>query len=451
MSSAPQSLMALGRLFSFRRLSGRAARVSPGRSPFLTDYDRVVFSGSFRRLADKTQIFPLPTDDHVHSRLTHSLEVASIGRSLGATVGERLAGRGLLPEGFGARDVGDAVAAACLAHDLGNPPFGHVGEDAIREFFAEHRDAAWFADLPPHTQSDLLRFEGNAQAFAIVTRIEKASPAHGLNLTAVALGALLKYPCGSGATVTDGPPHRRKHGFHARDVATMRALADQLGLRPEDDMGLVWSRHPLAFLTEAADDIAYQILDLEDGLRLNLVPRRLYQQSLSAICADADIEAGDFETLPRQDMLRNAGHVRAVAVGRLAEDAANAFMVNADAIFAGTHDRSLKKDMALGGELRVVKDLNERYCYAARDVLKMEIAGAAAIKGVLDALVRAARSEKDIQSRHLRALLPDIVTGESTFADQIVCVTDHVAGMTDSYILRLYRELTGIRLPGDRE
>jgi len=444
--------MALERLFSFQRLNGRPAHVSPGRSPFLADYDRIAFSGSFRRLADKTQVFPLPTDDHVHSRLTHSLEVASIGRSLGAMVGERLAERGLLPEAFGPRDVGDAVAAACLAHDLGNPPFGHVGEDAIREFFAEHRDTAWFAALPPHTQSDLLQFEGNAQAFAIVTRIEKASPAHGLNLTAVTLGALLKYPCGSGATVKGGPPHRKKHGFHARDVAIMRALADQLGLRPEDDMGLAWSRHPLAFLTEAADDIAYQILDLEDGLRLNLVPKERYQATLNAICEGAKhIDPADLTTLPRQDMLRVAGHNRAVAVGRLAQDAAQAFMDHLDPIFAGTHDRSLKKDMTLGAQLEEVKDLNERYCYGARDVLKMEIAGTAAIKGVLDALVRAARGENDIQSRHLRALLPDIVTGEANVADQILCVTDHVAGMTDSYILRLYRELTGIRLPGDRE
>jgi dGTPase len=451
MSATGQERMAVDRLFSFRRLNGRIARVSPGRSPFLTDYDRIVFSGSFRRLADKTQIFPLPIDDHVHSRLTHSLEVASIGRSLGATVGERLAEQALLPEGFTPRDVGDAVSAACLAHDLGNPPFGHVGEDAIREFFDEQRDAAWFADLPPHTQTDLLHFEGNAQAFAIVTRIEKASPAHGLNLTAVALGALLKYPCGSSATVKDGPPHRRKHGFHAHDVAIMRTLADHLGLRPEDEKGLVWSRHPLAFLTEAADDIAYQILDLEDGLRLKLVPPRLYQETLAPICEGADIEAGDLATLPRQDMLRLAGHVRAIAVGRLAGDAAHAFMDQAEPIFAGTHDRPLKSDMKLGGPLETVKNLNVRYCYGARDVLKMEIAGTAAIKGVLDALVRAARGENDIQSRHLRDLLPDIVTGEATAADQISLVTDHVSGMTDSYILRLYRELTGIRLPGDRE
>jgi predicted deoxyguanosinetriphosphate triphosphohydrolase len=184
MSATGQERMSIDRLFSFRRLNGRIARVSPGRSPFLTDYDRIVFSGSFRRLADKTQIFPLPIDDHVHSRLTHSLEVASIGRSLGATVGERLAEQALLPEGFTPRDVGDAVSAACLAHDLGNPPFGHVGEDAIREFFDEQRDAAWFADLPPHTQTDLLHFEGNAQAFAIVTRIDFLT----LGLAALVLG-----------------------------------------------------------------------------------------------------------------------------------------------------------------------------------------------------------------------------------------------------------------------
>jgi dGTPase len=445
-------VMSPARLFTVNRLDGLPDRPSPSRSPFLRDYDRIIFCGSFRRLADKTQIFPLPTDDHVHSRLTHSLEVASIGRSLGAMVGEGLAETGRLPDSITPRDAGDAVAAACLAHDLGNPPFGHVGEDVIREFFTEHRDTHWFAALPPHTRSDLLAFEGNAQAFAIVTRIEKASPAHGLNLSALTLGALLKYPCGSGATIPGGPPHRKKHGFQSRDVAMMRALAGQLGLRPEDSTGTAWARHPLAFLTEAADDIAYQILDLEDGLRLNLVPRPLYQSTLAAICEGAKhIDQTDLTSLGRQDMLRVAGHNRAVAVGRLVKDAAAAFMANAAAIFEGTHDRALKKDMTLGAHLATVETLNVRYCYGARDVLKMEIAGTAAIKGVLDALARAARGETDIQSRHLRALLPDIVTGEATVSDQILRVTDHVAGMTDSYILRLYRELTGIRLPGDRE
>lgn len=445
-------VMAPERLFTALRLDGLPDKPRPSRSPFLRDYDRIIFSGSFRRLADKTQIFPLPTDDHVHSRLTHSLEVASIGRSLGAMVGEQLIEQKRLPDWMTPRDVGDAVSAACLAHDLGNPPFGHVGEDAIREFFAEHRDTHWFAGLPPHTQSDLLSFEGNAQAFAIVTRIEKASPAHGLNLTATTLGALLKYPCGSSATIDGGPPHRRKHGFHARDVGLMRSLAGQLGLRPEDATGTAWARHPLAFLTEAADDIAYQILDLEDGLRLGLVPRPAYQDTLAAICEGAKhIDPADLTVLDRQDMLRVAGHNRAVAVGRLAKDAAAAFMAHAEAIFEGTHERALKKDMALGAHLKTVEALNVRYCYGARDVLKMEIAGTAAIQGVLEALVQAARGEKDIQSRHLRALLPDIVTGEASVADQILCVTDHVAGMTDSYILRLYRELTGIRLPGDRE
>jgi dGTPase len=441
--------MAWSRLLTTTRLSGRNDGDRRHRSPFRRDYDRILFSNSFRRLADKTQVFPMPLDDHVHTRLTHSLEAASIGRSLGVFAGAALEARGLL-EGLTPPDVGEVIAAACLAHDLGNPPFGHVGEDAIREFFHERQDRPWFAKLPEDTRRDLLQFEGNAQAFALITRIERASDAHGLDLTLLTLGAFCKYPCASRDAPRENRAHRKKHGYFFRDRAAMQDLAERLGLIAEADSATAWCRHPFAFLTEIADDIAYQVLDLEDGLRLGLVTRDLYDQHILALCAGTRSQVRGSKGLGRQEMLRLASRNRAIAIDNLIEDAASVFDAHVDALLAGTLVKSLRKHMRLADALEQVGDVNRDRSYQSRDVLKLEIAGTAAIKGVLDALVPAALGKNDIRSSRLRSLLPDTLDAEDADEARVLRVVDHVSGMTDNYLLRLYRELTGIRLPGDR-
>src|SRR6185436_19313161 len=255
-----------------------AEPASSARSPFQRDHDRILFSGPFRRLADKTQVFPLPVDDHVHSRLTHSLEVATIGRSLGTLVGRRLVDAGAsLPDGRDARDVGDCVAAACLAHDLGNPPFGHVGERAIQEYFAHAAPDGLLDDLSERERRDLLQFEGNAQAFRILTRLEQPRRGGGLGLTHATLGAFMKYPCTSDATgrKTAGRS-AKKHGLMVQELPAWERAAIALGLERRVTGTDHWPRHPLAFLTEAADDVAYLLLDLEDGFRLKHVSEAEY-------------------------------------------------------------------------------------------------------------------------------------------------------------------------------
>ena len=213
------------------RIGSPPEPASSARSPFQRDHDRILFSGPFRRLADKTQVFPLPVDDHVHSRLTHSLEVASIGRSLGTLVGRRLVTAGAeLPEGRDARDVGDCVAAACLAHDLGNPPFGHVGEAAIQEYFEHHAPAGLLDGLSLREQQDLMRFEGNAQAFRILTRLEQPWHGGGLGLTFATLGAFMKYPCTSDVGGRkDRGRSARKHGLMSQELPAWEAAATALG------------------------------------------------------------------------------------------------------------------------------------------------------------------------------------------------------------------------------
>lgn len=436
-------------LLSTRRTGAPAEPATPARSPWQRDQDRVLFSGPFRRLADKTQVFPLPYDDHVHSRLTHSLEVASIGRSLGTLVGGRVLARDPgLAKHLDARDFGDCVSAACLAHDLGNPPFGHVGEDAIREFF--EREKPFFGDMTDRQQRDLLAFEGNAQTYRIVTRLERPSREGGLQLTWATLGALVKYPCSSRvASKASAQKGARKPGLFDADVDAFAPIAAELGLAsPEPER---WMRHPLALLTEAADDIAYLLLDLEDGLRLRHVPEPLFLECLRPLCEhdprapDLGAEAADYNArLDRADLLR------AIAINTLIHDAADAFMAAHDDILAGRFDTALEAGMAHRASIAAIQKVCLERCYRARDVLKMELSGAEAIQGLLAIFVQALRDGGSLRGEHMRRLYPRLFQDAPAY-ERLLRLSDHISGMTDHYAVRLYRELRGMRYPGGRD
>jgi len=437
------------------REAGDAEPPSAARSPFQRDHDRILFSGSFRRLADKTQVFPLPFDDHVHSRLTHSLEVATIGRSLGTLVGRALAAQGAsLPAGRDARDVGDCVAAACLAHDLCNPPFGHIGESAIQEYFAQQAPPDLLEPLTERERQDLLRFEGNAQAFRILTRLERPWRQGGLSLTHATIGAFLKYPCTSEVSAArPGGRGAKKHGLMAGELATWELIAPELGLerrRPGVDH---WPRHPLAFLTEAADDVAYLLLDLEDGLRLRHVSETEYAQLVEPLCAPNHIARHARQPEDRNERLDRAGWLRAGAIDTLIHELADAFVANGGAILDGSFDDELRKHIPKphAAALDAVWDLCLKRCYRARDVLKMELAGAEAIQGLLDCFVHALLDKDSLRGQHQRRLRSMVIDDSGSRYDQLVRITDHVAGMTDNYAVRLYRELRGMRYPGGRD
>jgi len=437
------------RLLSTVRLGAPPEDQAPARSPFQRDHDRILFSGPFRRLADKTQVFPLPYDDHVHSRLTHSLEVASIGRSLGTLVGGRVLEREpALAEALDARDFGDCVAAACLAHDLGNPPFGHVGEDAIREYFG--RERPFWDQLTERQRLDLTTFEGNAQTFRIVTRTERPSRRGGLQLTLATLGALVKYPCSS-RVASKAATHKsaRKPGLFDDDLVVYAPIAEQLGLvRLADEH---WQRHPLALLMEAADDIAYLLLDLEDGLRLKHVSEALFLDCLrplsehDARCPDLTPDHGDYASrLDRADLLR------AIAINTLVHDAADAFMAAHDDILAGSFTRSLEERMHHRAAMGVIKQVCIEKCYQARDVLKMELSGAEAIQGLLAIFIGALADQDSLRGAHMQRLYPRQFQQDDRY-QQLLRLTDHISGMTDHYAVRLYRELRGMRYPGGRD
>jgi len=420
------------------------------RSPWQRDHDRILFSGPFRRLADKTQVFPLPFDDHVHSRLTHSLEVATIGRSLGSLAGSHLMTRGHLPEGLSARDLGDCVAAACLAHDLGNPPFGHIGEQAIQEFF--RREAALLDRLSPREREDLLRFEGNAQGFRTVTRPHHPWRGPGLDLTASTLGAFMKYPCTADARDRHAGKSRRKHGVMAADLATWQHIADQLALPVRPGTSEARARHPLAFLTEAADDVAYLLLDLEDGFRLGHVSEQQLRDVLEPIARlPADHAACTTQALPWAERIDRAAFLRGRAIDTLVGELAEQFLAREEAILSGTFDEALRDHIASCEALDAIERLCFERCYKARDVLKMELTGAEAIQGLLGFFTSALIEGDALRTGHLRDLYGSILSPEGSRYDQLVRITDHVAGMTDHYAVRLYRELRGVRYPGGRD
>ena len=442
-------------LLSIERLGGSVDdRVAP-RTPFQRDFDRVLYSSAFRRLGDKTQVFPVPLDDHIHSRLTHSLEVATIGRSVGTLAGRRIAASYGLPDGLDARDVGDCVAAACLAHDLGNPPFGHVGEGAFHEFFegffGRHEGASWTHALDAAQRADLLQFEGNAQSLRIVTALARPLSGHGIDLTCATLGALVKYPCASTSALgkNGGRTSRAKHGLNQAELPAFRDVATRTGL-PEQD-GTAWQRHPLAFLTEAADDIAYRIIDFEDGLRLGLVDPAQFLEHMRPLCEG---ERGCPSPLVaregREAMFDLALTLRGVALNRLIHEAADVFAMKQREILDGLFDDALLDHIPSCAAVEAIERVNLERCYHARDVLKMELSGAVAIEGVLDSLADAAVNPRSLRAGHLHRLLPGVLRDEDVYT-RLMRVADHVSGMTDNYLVRRYRELSGIRLPGGRD
>ncbi|HET9959671.1 MAG TPA: deoxyguanosinetriphosphate triphosphohydrolase [Polyangiaceae bacterium] len=430
-----------------------------GRSPFERDWDRILFSAAFRRMHDKTQVFPLPDDDVVHSRLTHSLEVASVGRSLGQLVGRTVCERHAIDHerGFDFHDVGDVVAAACLAHDIGNPPFGHAGEDAIAMYFRSAAGASAVQSLSERERADFESFEGNAQGFRLLTRLQLEVDG-GLQLTAAALAAFSKYPREAGVDLRqEGRTSRRKHGLFQSDTAVFEVVARETGLHPTRSAsgGRAWCRHPLAFLVEAADDICFSVLDIEDGVRLRVVDANEAETLLLPIARKA--KAFSTERLQRfmEPKLR-ISYLRAIAISAMIEECVGAFLDVEPSILNGSFDTSLADSIASRAELKALRELARSRCYNAAEVIEIELAGYEALGGLLEHFVPAVLSapedtrrlpERDQKSlRLLRGR--SVETGEPALYTRLLRVTDFVSGMTDRHALATYRRLKGIALPG---
>lgn len=425
------------------------------RTDFQRDFDRIVFSSAFRRLQDKTQVFPLSRSDYVRTRLTHSLEVSSVGRSLGTMVGDsvikRHALKGVYPQDFGA-----AVAAACLAHDIGNPPFGHAGEDAIR---------LWFSDSPtgqhalePLTEpqrQDFLNFEGNAQGFRIITRLQSPDNPGGMQLTGATLGAFTKYPRAS-CLPADPPPGIafKKFGFYQDDADLFAETANRLGLEPT--LPGAWTRHPLAYLVEAADDICYRIIDVEDAFRLQQLPFEQVRDLLLPLTGEAEHAEHKMAhiTRPREKI----EYLRAKAIGAIIDQAHQCFMDHEEAILAGELQEELLDIIPAANAMYALKTCGETQIYISRPVVEVEAAGFEVLGGLLETFVTTVNdlaahgSRASSKSRMLIHLIPEPFAGpgRQPVADpyrRLLAVTDFVSGMTDSYAVTLFKKLTGISLP----
>ncbi|MFA0961631.1 dGTP triphosphohydrolase [Roseivirga sp. BDSF3-8] len=429
-----------------------------GRSAFERDYDRIVFSHPFRRLQDKTQVFPLPEHSFVHTRLTHSIEVSSVARSLGKEVGEKILQKEheLTNKGINLYDFGAITGAAALAHDIGNPPFGHSGEDAISDFFRHHPKVSDLSGLYSTAQwEDLCNFEGNAQGFRLLNQ----KGYQGLKLKAPTLAAFTKYPRESLMNEQDKKRRsQKKYGFFQSEKEIFADIARSLGLRKlggEEEMA--WCRHPLAFLVEAADDICYNVIDLEDGCRLGFVSFEEARDLLADLLGDS-YDASKLERY--RSVSEKIGTLRALAIGRLIGQCTDLFIEKEGDILSGAYDTSLTDDIPASNTLGRISAISVEKIYRAQPVKEREMAGFEVLGGLLSAFIPAAFSTaglKDLfgnSKKHTVAarLLPEEVHYAIKEADKdayriTLAIVDYVSGMTDRHAVSVYRRLMGISLP----
>lgn len=429
----------------------------PSRSAYTIDSDRIIFSSAFRRLQDKTQVFPLSDNDYVHTRLTHSLEVASVGRSLGIRVGAELKKRYAEElADFHESDFGAIVYAAALAHDLGNPPFGHSGEDTIRDWFKNSKVAQFYREkLSPAEIADFENFEGNAQGFRIVTHLQMPDNP-GLKLTCATLAAFTKYPRESILPLAEKPKgiSAKKFGFYQSEKDNFTTVAGKTGLLRRDPNTAWWCRHPLAYLVEAADDICYGLIDYEDGFRLGHLTYEQVAESFLRVTGDPK----DRERAGRMKEKKNAiAFLRAQSIGAAVQQTTDAFLKNEEAMRKGTFDEELLGHLESGQELKQIKKHSIETIYSTQAGVMIEVAGYEILQsllddfaGAVDDIARNGSSGANPRSRKLIQLIPGQFLGDERQPDanaysRLLKITDFISGMTDTYATNLSRR---IKMPG---
>ena len=374
-------------LLSLRRQGDSSKRLrneqDETRLGFDVDYDRIIFSPDFRSLQDKTQVIPLSSTDFVHTRLTHSLEVSVVARSLGRKVGVKILEKYPSLEtihGYKANDFGSIVAAAALAHDIGNPPFGHSGEKAIGHFFRNGSGKNYKSELTSKQYQDLCDFEGNANGFKILTQDVKGRPG-GLRLSYATLGAFTKYPKGSLPIKPNSHIAFKKYGFFQSESETFSLLAKELGLlKLEDSPETLYSRHPLAYLVEAADDICYTIIDFEDGINLGLIEEDYALEYLIKLVKD-NIQTDKYNSLTNKKA--RVSYLRALAIGTLIDDAVSLFIENEASILDGSFGVSLLEKSRYKAQMDDIIKLSIDKVYNSDEVIDKELSGFEVINELL--------------------------------------------------------------------
>lgn len=420
------------------------------RTRFDQDYDRIIFSHPFRKLQDKTQVFPLPEHDFVHTRLTHSLEVAVVGRSLGKEVGKVIIQRhGLDSLGHSTQHFGGIVAAASLAHDLGNPPFGHSGEEGISSFFRCTDAGGAFKELvSPEEWADLTTFEGNAQGFRILNH----ELYRGLRLTYATLAAFTKYPKTAFAPKDKSRKSQKKFGVYISNRELYAQLAEDMGLiKIAEDQYL---RHPLAFLVEAADDICYNIIDLEDGCRLGLVRLEDTVELMAEIIGEKFKRDKFNEIQSKEEKL---GLLRAMTINKLIQECVSSFLDHEQDILNGDFDKALTDEIHSTPVLNQIIGLSVEKIYRSRQVLEREAAGLEVLEKLMETFCQAVYDQKfgagsnNPRPKAVYRLLPPdyqhLLKGDLTVYQSMQLVVDFISGLTDKAAVNLYRTISGFALP----
>lgn len=431
------------------------------RTSYQRDFDRLIFSSAFRRLQNKTQVFPLPGVVFVHNRLTHSLEVASVGRSLGKAVGDALAekypdqGAGFID--FYRYELPSVIAAACLAHDIGNPPFGHNGEDAIRDFFSDEKGIAApaLSAMSVAQRKDFTFFEGNANALRTLAHSFNESDPGGYKLTLTTLAAIVKYPCLSheGFNKKAGLIATRKSGYFFSEQLLFEQIAELLEIPKKEGFESVYARHPFVYLTEAADDICYRIMDVEDAHRLKLITlQEVFDLFLPFFQQGEGYDSLDYVN-KKLDALKDDNQkvqfLRAKWIGWMTRKVAAVFLDKEALLLNGNLEASLLQSLDEDSveQLNRINDFSVQRIYNARQVLEIELAGHHVIGGLLEEFIGAVLQPKSTKAQNLLRLIPaQFVTGSATTYQDFQSVTDFITGMTDLYAMDLYRKIKGISI-----
>ncbi|MDG5799304.1 dNTP triphosphohydrolase [Marinilabiliaceae bacterium ANBcel2] len=427
-------------------------RTEHDRTQFQRDYDRLIFSSPFRRMQDKTQVFPLPGSIFVHNRLTHSLEVASVGRSLGNNISKFLKEKLNVTTPL-VEELGAVTAAACLAHDMGNPPFGHSGEKAISIFF-KNGEGAKYVDVIDNAQivSDFTDFEGNANALRLLTHQFTGRRNGGFGLTYTTLASIIKYPYPSGMA------GKKKYGYFKTEERVFLQIADELGLPVDKSDSRVFARHPLVFLVEAADDICYQLMDIEDAHKLGILSfsdtRTLFlsffdsHEDSSQLRLIQDVEK---EVTDTNELL---AFMRALVIGKVVGEVTDIFIKNHDNILNGSFNSSLIKKLGAVSyhAMEQCKVAGRQTIYVHPSVVEVEIAGFKILGTLLKEFCSAVMNPGDYYSSLLLPFIPQQfrVDDSAPVYKKIQTVLDFVSSMTDVYALDLYRKINGMGLSDKR-
>lgn len=421
---------------------------SETRSHFQRDYDRIIFSSPFRRLQNKTQVFPLPGSVFVHNRLTHSLEVASVGRSLGNNLIPML--KRVTPHTpiELIEQIPTIVSTACLAHDLGNPPFGHSGEEAIRTYF-KNNENLYAPILTIEQWTDLTRFEGNANALRLLTKKFEGRRDGGYRLSYPVLSSIVKYPWESTFQ------QKKKFGFFQAEIDTFINICEELGVTPVSEKPRAFARHPLVYLVEAADDICYQIMDIEDAHRLGIVSTNFVIELFSDFFNPSD-DSGWLKNINQtlsevSDTNEKLAFLRAVLIGKLVRDCTCAFEKSLPSIMRGEVVPPLieQLDGPANDALQRLRKISIEQVYNHRTVVEIELAGYQVIGKLLEKICPALLSPNQGYSKKVLKLIPNqYLSSKPNSYESLLSAVDYVAGMTDVYALELYRTLEGITIPG---